>query len=86
MHTSENHAESAGLVIEASETVSYRCFPLPGCKSESELKWAIQKIEDFRPNGDDTYPVLTRYTWAEGTTEKKFRAVDYEKYNYSLLK
>lgn len=86
METSENKLKIEGLIIEVSADVSYICYPELKTTSEAEPKWAIQEIKTHRPGGDDTYPVKTYYKWAEGSTEKKFKASEYAGYNYSWPK
>lgn len=63
MITTEDLTQGAGVIYEASDTVTYIGFPKGGTSSEDEARWRIQKIEVTTPEGGGTKTVIT---WADG--------------------
>lgn len=78
MKTSENFAESAGIVDQVDDNTIYFCYPLPGTTSEYDASWSIMRAKKI-----DT---AWHYTWANGTQEKIFKASDRASLNYTFLK
>jgi hypothetical protein len=82
MLTTEDLTQGAGVILEASDTVTYIGFP-KGTTSEDDAKWRIQKVETSTPEGGGTKTVIT---WADGDLKYDNVMSDCQDLEYSFLK